>query len=82
MKPEDNNGYKKVKIMILAGVATAAIVLGIIALVLRKTSFLLPSSTIQPTTVPSLSPTTKQDDDKHDNDDHDNDDDDQEDDDD
>ncbi|KAB8314331.1 hypothetical protein [Scytonema sp. PRP1] len=73
MTLEDKNRYKKIKAMVLAGVATAAIVLGVIALVLRKTSF-LPSSTIQPPTAPSSLPASEHDDD-NDNDDHDDDDD-------
>jgi hypothetical protein len=75
MKIEDKNKYKKVKAMVLAGVTTAIIAISVIALILKKTSFL--PSIIHPTTVPSLSPDTKHDaGDKHDDDDDDDDNDD------
>jgi hypothetical protein len=49
--------------MFLAGVMTAAIVLGVTALVLRK-----PSSTVQPPTAPSSLPASEQPASEHDND--------------
>ncbi len=60
MTLEDKNKHKKIKIMVLAGVATAAIVLAVTAFVLRKPS-------VQPPTAPSL-PASEQPASEHDND--------------